>query len=209
MQTIKKIYLHWSATPYSWQGLESNGLPAYHSVFNDLGAMTRHVNYQNPLPAHTFHRNSNSIALACACMGGRGMSEFPPTHAQVDAMCKEAARVAYGLGWQADPHSLSLLILTHAEAAANRDYPLSLASRAPGKDDDSTAETIGLPHDNYGPSHWRGAPVYPQWPGGTVDRWDWWYCHPEDEATGAGGGGYVLRDQIISHMKAMKAAEKK
>ena len=196
-QTVEKVYLHWSATPYNWNGLEANGKPAYHTVRNDLGHRIRHVDYKTALDAHTFRRNLNAVALACACMGGRGFADYPPTHAAIDDMCKEAAEISIDAGWSVA--ELPKRVLTHAEAAANRDYPRDLAFKAPCTDNDGAAEALGLPHDNYGPSHWRGAPVDSDWPGGTVDRWDWWYCHIDDEPH-AGNGGYVLRNRIAFWM---------
>jgi hypothetical protein len=208
MQQIKKILLHWSGTPYKYSGFEPNGGPAYHHLFGQHGETILKVDYHTPLMGHTFRRNSNAVALSCACMGGAGFDEYPPTHDQIDAMCKAAAKIAYSLGWPTDAKKLESLIMTHAEAAANRDYPIELALKDPGHDNDAGAEEIGLPHSNYGPSNWKGAPVNPTWPGGTVWRWDWWYCHKEDERKG-GIGGYELRDRIVYWMKQFRSEEKK
>ena len=52
------IYLHWAATPYTWQ---RSGL--YHSIISGDGRVQRMHAYTVDLPAHTWHRNSNSVAL--------------------------------------------------------------------------------------------------------------------------------------------------
>jgi hypothetical protein len=131
------IYLHWTATPYSWV---RSGL--YHSIINGEGHVHRLHSYAADLPAHTWRRNSNSIALSCACMGGRPDPwTIPPTGPQLEALCQEAAAVARSWGWGAEQITLQRL-MTHAEAASNRDGRLM--------------------HDNYGPVAW----------GGTGERWD-------------------------------------
>ncbi|TVS02372.1 MAG: N-acetylmuramoyl-L-alanine amidase [Cyanobium sp. PLM2.Bin73] len=131
------IYLHWSATPHSWV---RSGL--YHTIIGGDGSLHRLHAYSIDLPAHTWRRNSNSVALSCACMGGRPDPwTIPPTEAQLEAMCREAAEIARSWGWQADAITIQR-VMTHAEAASNRDGRWM--------------------HDNYGPVIW----------GGTGERWD-------------------------------------
>ena len=90
------IYLHWTATPYSWV---RSGL--YHTIIAGDGTLHRLHAYSIVLPAHTWRRNSNSVALSCACMGGRPDPwTIPPTEVQLDAMCREAAQVARSWGWR-------------------------------------------------------------------------------------------------------------
>jgi hypothetical protein len=94
------------------------------------------------LPAHTWRRNSNAVALCCACMGGRPDPwTIPPTEAQLEALCGETARLARSWGWSAAEITIQR-VMTHAEAASNRDGRWL--------------------HDNYGPVIW----------GGTGERWD-------------------------------------
>ena len=94
------------------------------------------------LPAHTYGRNRNSVALSCACMGGAPDPwTQPPTEPQLNSLCAEAAAVARSLGWGADQITVER-VMTHAEAASNRDGRWM--------------------HDNYGPVIW----------GGTGERWD-------------------------------------
>jgi hypothetical protein len=131
------IYLHWAATPYTWQ---RSGL--YHSIISGDGRVQRMHAYTVDLPADTWHRNSNSAALSCACMGGRPDPwSIPPTAVQLEALCQEAAAIARSWGWSAADITIQRL-MTHAEAASNRDGRVML--------------------DNYGPVIW----------GGTGERWD-------------------------------------
>ena len=131
------IYLHWAATPYTWV---RSGL--YHSIINGEGHVHRLHAYSVDLPAHTWRRNSNAVALSCACMGGRPDPWLiPPTAAQLESLCQEAAAIARHWGWSAADITIQRL-MTHAEAASNRDGRIL--------------------HDNYGPVIW----------GGTGGRWD-------------------------------------
>jgi hypothetical protein len=66
---------------------------------------------------------------------------IPPTELQLDAMCREAATIARSWGWREADVTISR-VMTHAEAASNRDG-------------------IWM-HDNYGPVIW----------GGSGERWD-------------------------------------
>ncbi len=131
------IYLHWAATSYTWvrQGV-------YHTIIAGDGRVQRLHAYTLDLPAHTYRRNSNSVALSCACMGGiPDPWTIPPTAPQLASLCREAADLARSWGWSAGDITIQRL-MTHAEAASNRDGRLL--------------------HDNYGPVIW----------GGTGERWD-------------------------------------
>jgi hypothetical protein len=131
------IYLHWTATGYSWIRPGH-----YHSIIGGDGLVHRLHAYSVDLPAHTYGRNRNSVALACACMGGSPDPwTQPPTAAQLHGLCAEAALLARNWGWRSDEITVSS-VMTHAEAASNRDGRVM--------------------HDNYGPVIW----------GGTGERWD-------------------------------------
>lgn len=131
------IYLHWTATGYDWIRPGH-----YHSIISGDGVIHRLHSYNVDLPAHTWRRNSNSIALSCACMGGMPDPwTVPPTDAQLKSLCFEAASVAREWGWSAEQINLNR-VMTHAEAASNRDGRIM--------------------HDNYGPVIW----------GGSGERWD-------------------------------------
>jgi hypothetical protein len=102
--------------------------------------------YDVDLPAHTWRRNTDSVALAVAlavaCMGGMPDPwTQAPSPLQLSSLCQEAASLARRLGWSAEEITLQR-VMTHAEAAANRD-----------------GRTL---YDNYGPVIW----------GGTGERWD-------------------------------------
>ena len=131
------IYLHWTATGYDWIRPGR-----YHSIIGGDGRVHRLHAYRVDLPAHTDARNRNSVALSCACMGGSPDPwVLPPTPAQLDSLCAETASLARSWGWGADAISLQS-VMTHAEAASNRDGRVM--------------------HDNYGPVIW----------GGSGERWD-------------------------------------
>ncbi|MGB5136342.1 MAG: N-acetylmuramoyl-L-alanine amidase [Prochlorococcaceae cyanobacterium] len=143
------IYLHWAATPYSWV---RSGL--YHTIIGGDGTLHRLHAYSIDLPAHTWRRNSNAVALSCACMGGRPDPwSIPPTEAQLDAMCREAATIARSWGWREADITMER-VMTHAEAASNRDGRWL--------------------HDNYGPVIW----------GGTGERWDFLQLSKSSPPTG-------------------------
>lgn len=215
IQKIEKVFLHWSGTPYNWRGYDSKGKPDYHHLFNDKGETVLKVDYHEFLTGHTYCRNSNAVAFSCACMGKGPNGEpegfeglYPPTKVQIDAMCLAVAKLVYAQGWHVnmkDPRNLEDRILTHAEAAALRDYPLETVLKCP-YDDDAAARALGLPHANYGPRNWRGAPVDKNWPGGSVERWDWWMVKKDGLE---GSGGYVLRERIGNMVLDLRNKEKR
>ena len=131
------LYLHWTATGYDWIRPGH-----YHAIIGGDGRIHRLHDYGIDLAAHTWRRNSNSVALACACMGGQPDPWLqPPTASQLEGLCNEAATLLTRWGLLAEQVSVER-VMTHAEAASNRD---------------------GRPmHDNYGPVIW----------GGTGERWD-------------------------------------
>ena len=190
-----KIYLHWSATDYDW--CEPGH---YHSVTTGDGKVHRLTDYHEPLYEATFGRNTGSISLAMACMSPVGGTwSHAPKEEQIDAFCRECAVVALGLGWH--PLDLEHKIMTHAEAAACRDYPRELVARfsglSPSSDYDHAAQAAGLPHANYGPSSWVDG-----WPGGDVYRWDLWQLRASDKG---GVGGHELRVRVQAWMAKLGA----
>ena len=185
---INKIYLHWSATSYDF-----TKPGAYHTVVQGDGRIVRLTGYDQQT-GHTYRRNSDAAGIACACMGGVEWQDFPPTAIQVENMCREAAALAVSLGWK--PEDISDLpnldrILTHAEAAANRDFPETLARFGTGVSD-GDAISKGLPHNNYGPSGWPDG-----WPTGTFERQDFFQVKKSDPK---GSGGDTLRQMIRKFM---------
>ena len=70
--------------------------------------------YSVDLPAHTYGRNRNSVALSCACMGGiPDPWTLPPTPAQLNSLCAEAAAIARSWGWSAEDITIRT-VMTHA-----------------------------------------------------------------------------------------------
>ena len=133
----KTLYLHWTAGGYN------SVVGPYHTVFTGDGKKHRLVDYDRT-SGHTYNRNSNSIGLSVAAMGG-GSNETnmaqAPTEAQLDAMATEAATIGKSMGWTAGDINIRN-VMTHGEAGSNLD----------GRN----------AHENYGPSAW----------GGTGERWD-------------------------------------
>ena len=143
------IYPHWTATGYDWIRPGH-----YHSIIGGDGRVHRLHDYSVDLPAHTWRRNSNSVALACACMGGQPDPwSQPPTAAQLSSLCAEAASLARRWGWRETDITIQR-VMTHAEAASNRDGQIR--------------------HDNYGPVVW----------GGTGERWDLLQLEPDGDLDG-------------------------
>ena len=91
--------------------------------------------------------------LACEPLHGHHLAHRPPTPAQLDSLCAETAAIDRSWGWAADAISIQS-VLTHADAASNRD----------GR----------VVHDNDGPVIW----------GGTGERWDLLQLEKGGPATG-------------------------
>ena len=82
--------------------------------------------YSVDLPAHTYGRNRNSVDISCACMGGSPDPwALPPTPVQLDSLCGETVAIALSIQ----------SVMTHAEAASNRDGRVThgIRSRALGR----------------------------------------------------------------------------
>lgn len=136
------IYLHWAATHDGWIRPGH-----YHSIVTGDGQVHRLHAYEVDLPAHTWRRNTDSVALAVACMWGMPDPwTQAPSPLQLSSLCQEAASLARHLGWGAEEITLQR-VMTHAEAAANPD-----------------GRTL---HETYGPVIW----------GGTRERWDLLQLH--------------------------------
>lgn len=156
-----KIYLHWTATSYQWR--QPNH---YHSIVTGDGVVHRLHDYNIDLPAHTYRRNTNSIGLACACMGGADPWSTPPKPLQLQSLCREVARVIKLWGWSESEITIKN-ILTHAEAASNRDGVVM--------------------HENYGPVPW----------GGTGERWDFLCLQKNGPKDGGDQLRRMIRDQFV------------
>jgi hypothetical protein len=105
------IYLHWTATGYDWIRPGH-----YHVIIGGDGRVHRLHATSVDLPAHTWARNSNAVALSCACMGGQPDPwTLPPTPAQLESLCAETAAIATSWGWSAEDITIQR-VMTHAEA---------------------------------------------------------------------------------------------
>ena len=88
------IYLHWTATHDGWIRPGH-----YHSIVTGDGQVHRLHAYDVDLPAHTWRRNTDSVALAVACMGGMPDPwTQAPSPLQLSSLCQEAASLARGWG---------------------------------------------------------------------------------------------------------------
>ena len=179
----KQIYLHWTADGYN------SVVGPYHTVFTGDGEKHQQAKY-NQTRGHTYRRNTNSVGLAVAAMGG-GSNETnmlqSPTEKQLNAMAKEAAQISTAWGWK--PSDINIKnIMTHGEAGSNLD----------GRN----------MHDNYGPT------LY----GGTGERWDLEKLR-KGQSIGQGGpemrsriasymfnGGLVLGKKGVDRVPAMLTA---
>jgi len=123
----KKIYFHWSG------GIGYNGRPSpYHSFVDGSGKVHYNQGYDQDRnsPGHTWRRNSGSVAIAANAMGhvgqdkgyneAKGWAQTPLKPIQVNSMTLEAAKLALAWGWKESDINIRN-IMTHAEAAANKD----------------------------------------------------------------------------------------
>ena len=124
----KAIYLHWTAGGYN------SVVGPYHTIFTGDGKMHQNVPYTQHTP-HTYNRNTNSVGLSVAAMAKSGGQYQWPTNPQLEAMAKEAARIAKGWGWTKGDIDIKK-VMTHGEAGSNKDG--------------------NIMHDNYGPTIWGG-----------------------------------------------------
>ncbi len=175
-----QIYLHWTGGTYN----DTSASYGYHSIFAGDGSIHRNKDY-DVTGGHTEGKNSNSVGLSLAAMGGEGVDwdkfgSYPVTHEQLNAMTAEAARLAIKWGWSEG--DINKNVWTHAEAGSGLD-PRGLSGHL-DKDGD------GSP-DNYGPSMW----------GGSVARWD---LLNVTEGAEMGSGGSVARDMIKKHFRNFK-----
>lgn len=196
-----KIYLHWTGTPYDWC------LPdEYHTVATwdprTKKAKLHHLTpYNVELHAHTYGRNRNSIALAISCMDPQQAKwSCPPRPEQIDLITTEVAHIILDNKLDQNPNALQRYCLTHAEAAALRDYPLELvrkySEKSPSSIWDHLAQQEDLPHANYGPRSWPDG-----WPGGDVVRWDLYQLTAKSNP---GSGGHELRYSILKKLYGLK-----
>ncbi len=178
-----QIYLHWTGGNYN----DTSASYGYHTIFAGDGSIHRNKGY-DVTGMHTEGKNSNSVGLSLAAMGGEGVDwdrfgSYPVTQEQLNAMTAEAARLAIKWGWSEG--DIDKNIWTHAEAGSGLD-PRGLSGHLDKNGD-------GAP-DNYGPRMW----------GGSVARWD---LLNVTEGAEMGSGGSVARDMVKKHFRNFKQEE--
>ena len=166
-----KIYLHWTATGYQWVQPGH-----YHTIVTGDGLVHRLHDYNIDLPAHTYRRNTNSIGLACSCMGGADPWSTPPTSLQIEGICREVSAIIKRWGWLESDINIKN-ILTHAEAASNRDGWIA--------------------HENYGPTAW----------GGDGTRWDLMCLERGGSDDGGDQLRAIIRTFFNGHQSLTSAAD--
>ena len=115
----RKIYLHWSG------GFHNSPSGRYHQIFGGSGQpLNPPANYGVDKFEHTGGANTDSVGLAVAAMGHRGMTqtyydekkgwaENPPTSSQINAIAKEAAGIMRAYGQTAA--DVNKNVMTHGE----------------------------------------------------------------------------------------------
>lgn len=112
---IDKIYLHWTA------GVYDDASEDYHLNINQDGSIVLTCNNFTDYKNHTWHRNSNAIAIVMTCCAGAvaysanniDYGDYPPTAAQIETMAKIVAVLSDELGLEINSNN----VLTHCEAA--------------------------------------------------------------------------------------------
>ena len=98
------------------------GPPSHdHRIIGGDGRVHRLHDLTADLPAHTWRRNSNSVSIACACIGGQPDPwTLLPTAAQLHSLCLEVAAIARSWGWTAADITIQSA-MTHAEVTSKLD----------------------------------------------------------------------------------------
>ena len=114
----RKIFFHWTG------GYHNQNVGPYHQVFDGSGKPMRTASYGVDNNDGTGGYNGNSVAIAAAAMGHKGMTpkyysdakgwkENPLTNAQTNAMAKEAAALMKSYGQTAS--DVDKNVFTHGE----------------------------------------------------------------------------------------------
>lgn len=114
----RKIFFHWTG------GFHNQNVGPYHQVFDGSGKPMRTASYGVDNNDGTGGYNGNSVAIAAAAMGHKGMTpkyysdakgwkENPLTNAQTNAMAKEAAALMKSYGQTAS--DVDKNVFTHGE----------------------------------------------------------------------------------------------
>ena len=109
-----KIYLHWSAGRYD------QTFSDYHINITGDGTMYAMTNDFSEILAHTWRRNSGSVAISLCCgynCTSNQLNSYPPTPNQIEFMAQVGAILADALDLTIDKKR----VMTHGEAADNED----------------------------------------------------------------------------------------
>ena len=126
----RKIFFHWTG------GYHNQNVGPYHQVFDGSGKPMRTASYGVDNNDGTGGYNTNSIAIAAAAMGHKGMTpsyysdargwkENPLTNSQTNAMAKEAAALMKSYGQTASDVDKNVFTHGEIERKGVRDSKLS------------------------------------------------------------------------------------
>lgn len=145
-----KIYCHWTAG-YWWQVFSD-----YHLCIDADGVVYKMKDF-DATTAATYMRNSGSISIALCCgynaQGINNLGPYPPTEKQLNALAQVICVLSDALDLTIDlPH-----VMTHAEAAANRDGIYPHENYGPHSGDPETRWDLLVCHE--GDEEWSGGDI--------------------------------------------------
>lgn len=142
-----KLYCHWTAGHW-WQLFDD-----YHICIDADGTVYQMKNF-DIVTAATYMRNSGSISIALCCAYGaqseNDLGPYPPTEKQLNALAQVICVLADALDLTIDIQR----VMTHAEAAANRDGLYPHDDYGPGSGDPDTRWDLWVCHEGEVP--WSG-----------------------------------------------------
>lgn len=142
-----KLYCHWTAGHW-WQLFDD-----YHICIDADGTVYQMKNF-DVVTAATYMRNSGSISIALCCAYGaqseNDLGPYPPTEKQLNALAQVICVLADALDLTIDIQR----VMTHAEAAANRDGLYPHDNYGPGSGDTDTRWDLWVCHEGEVP--WSG-----------------------------------------------------
>lgn len=142
-----KLYCHWTAGHW-WQLFDD-----YHICIDADGTVYQMKNF-DVVTAATYMRNSGSISIALCCAYGaqseNDLGPYPPTEKQLNALAQVICVLADALDLTIDIQR----VMTHAEAAANRDGLYPHDDYGPGSGDPDTRWDLWVCHEGEVP--WSG-----------------------------------------------------
>lgn len=142
-----KLYCHWTAGHW-WQLFDD-----YHICIDADGTVYQMKNF-DVVTAATYMRNSGSISIALCCAYGaqseNDLGPYPPTEKQLNALAQVICVLADALNLTIDIQR----VMTHAEAAANRDGLYPHDDYGPGSGDPDTRWDLWVCHEGEVP--WSG-----------------------------------------------------